>query len=169
MPALFPMMSAPENFQVGECVRKFVSERSVSPFCGIVTHIVPSTYKVWVQWPTEHSQEDPETLIKVNPAVFGMPTVCKDRGYDSYEKQVSEHLHGVVPKSVTAADRMAIRVAHTFATTVVGKLVDDIAQMHKEGCSDVQAYHRTGAKYASICSEYIIRNAVETIYRELKE
>jgi hypothetical protein len=76
MPALYPSQSAPENFQVGDSVRKWVTEWNVTPFLGVVTQVVPATYKVWVQWPLGNSPEDPETLIKVNPAVSGMPTVC---------------------------------------------------------------------------------------------
>lgn len=168
MPALYPMMSAPEDFSVGDCVRKFISERSVTPFCGIVTQVVPSTYKVWVQWPIEHSQESPETLIKVNPAVFGMPTVSKDDGYDSYEKRISEQFRGRIPKAASAADRMAIRIAHTFATTVVDKLVEDIVSHYDAGYSDVQAYNRIYRKYANTCSDYIIKSSIKRIYSELK-
>ena len=48
MPALYPMTVAPEVFKPGDHVRKFISERSVSPYTGVVTQVVPSTYKVWV-------------------------------------------------------------------------------------------------------------------------
>jgi hypothetical protein len=169
MPALFPMTSAPENFKPGDCVRKFITERSVTPFIGVVTHIVPSTYKVWVQWPIEHSQESPETLIKVNPAIFGLPTVLRDTGYDSYEKGVSEKLRGMIPKRVMAHEQMALRIAHTFATKIVGKLVDDIRDQHEEGLNEVQAYNRIFKKYAGTCSDYIIRSSISKVYSELEE
>lgn len=168
MPALYPMMSAPEDFRVGDCVRKFITERSVTPFIGIVTHIVPSTYKVWVQWPIEHSQESPETLVKVNPAISGMPTVHRDDGYDSYEKQISERLRGKIPKAATAQDRMAIRIAHTFAASVVDCLVGDIVSCYDAGLTDVQAYNRVYQKYANTCSDYIMQSSVKKVYADLK-
>lgn len=162
MPALYPMMSAPEAFERGECVRKFVSETAVTPYIGVVTKAVPSTYKVWVQWPTEHTQEDPERLIKVNPAISGLPTVTKDMGYDSYEKRLSSQ----IPQRVLAENQMAIRVAHTFATSVVGKLVNDISECYDRGLNDIQAYNDIYQKYGTICSDYIIRSSIEKIYTE---
>ena len=167
MPALFPMMSAPEDFRVGDCVRKFVTDSNVSPFTGIVTHIVPSTYKVWVQWPTANEQESPETLIKVNPLIYGMPTVHRDLGYSSYEKSVSEKLRGCLPKRVMATERMALRIAHTFAIDVVGKLIDDIVSCHDQGMGEVQTYNRVYQKYATICSDYIVRSSVQKVYEDI--
>jgi hypothetical protein len=169
MASLYPSMVAPECFQPGDCVRKFVTEWNVTPFVGVVTHIVPTTYKVWVQWPIEHSCESPETLIKVNPAIYGMPTVKTDHGYSSYEKGLSEKLYGRIPKEATYLDKMAIRVAHTFATDVVGKLVDDIVNCKKANLSDVQAYYRIYEKYATICSDYIMKSSIKKVFASLSE
>jgi hypothetical protein len=179
MPALYPSQSAPENFQVGDSVRKWVTEWNVTPFLGVVTQIVPATYKVWVQWPLGNSPEDPETLIKVNPAVSGMPTVCLDSGYDSYEKQQSAKNYGEIPHRITpsrdltkpipvmittAANKMAIRIAHTFATDVIGKLVENICACQKEGLSDLKTYNQVFKKYGNYCSDYIIRSSIEKVY-----
>lgn len=164
MASLYPSMVAPEDFKPGDCVRKFVTEWNVTPFVGVVTHIVPATYKVWVQWPIEHSCESPETLIKVNPEIFGMPTVMKDHGYSSYEKGLSENFYGRVPKVAAEIEKMVIRVAHTFATEVVGKLVDDIVLCKDQKFSDVQAYNRIFEKYATICSDYIIKSSIKKVY-----
>lgn len=175
MPALFPSMVAPEAFQVGDCVRKFISERSVTPFIGVVAQVCPTTYKVWVQWPTENTQESPESLIKVNPVISGMPTSFIDRGYGSYEKNISEKNRGQIPRRITpsrdmppmritATDKMVIRIAHTFATEVIGKLVDDICRCYENKLSDVQAYNRIFYKYGNICSDYIIKSSIEKVY-----
>ena len=179
MPALYPSQSAPEDFQVGDCVRKWVTEWNVTPFIGVVTHIVPATFKVWVQWPLGSSPEDPETLVKVNPEISGMPTVHLDSGYDSYEKQQSEGHCGKIPHRITpsrdltkpipmmaltASNKMAIRIAHTFATNVIGKLVDDIVRYKNQKLSDVQTYNRVYEKYAAVCSDYIMRSSIGRIY-----
>lgn len=170
MPALYPIMSGTENFRPGDNVRKFVTEHAVTPYSGVVTHIIPATCKVWVQWPIEHSQESPELLIKVNPAIFGLPTVSVDQGYGSYEKDRSEKFFGMgLPKKVTARDKMAIRVAHTFASTIVNDLVQDVGTYHDEGLRDLQAYNRLFHKYSSVCSDHMIRSAVMGIYSELGE
>jgi hypothetical protein len=112
------MMAAAEDFCPGECVRKFISERAVTPFVGVVKQVVPATQKVWVQWPIATEQESPETLIKVNP-VFGLPTVVDDHGYDSYEKHVSDRLFGGMPRLAaesTLSSTTRIRRAGTSVT-----------------------------------------------------
>jgi hypothetical protein len=161
-------MVAPEDFKPGDCVRKWVTDQTVTPFVGVVTHLAPAACKVWVQWPIEHTSESPETLIKVNPYVFGLPTVTRDKGYSSYEKELSEKLYGRIPKGASEQDKMAIRVAHTFATDVVGKLVDEIISYRKEGLKDVQTYNRVYAKYSSICSDYIMKSSIKKIYENVE-
>lgn len=167
MPALFPMTVDPRAFKPGDHVRKFISERSVSPYTGVVTHVVPSTYKVWVEWPIGPMQEDPEFLVKVGP-LEGPPVSIRDTGYGSYEKGLSEKFRGSIPKRILATNKMAIRVAYTFATNVIGKLVDDIVVCHKSGLNDLQTYNRIYHKYADVCSDHIMRSSVKKIYSSLE-
>jgi hypothetical protein len=169
MATLFPSMVDVESFSPGDCVRKFESTSKVTPYTGIVTHIVPATYKVWVQWPLEVSAESPETLVRVNPEFFGMPSAIKDKGYNSYEKNVSEQLYGRIPKAASSVDKMAIRVAHTFATDIIGKLVTDIAENHKNKLSDTQAYYRIFKKYSNICSDSILKTSIKKVYAFLNK
>ena len=166
MAALYPSMAAPEDFKPGDCVRKFVTEWNVTPFVGVVTHVVPATYKVWVQWPIEQTAESPETLIKVNPQIYGLPTVIHDMGYSSYEKDLSDKRYGI-PRQASNQEKMAIRIAHTFATDVVGRLVDDIVECKNQELNDVQAYNRVYEKYATICSDYIMQSSIKRIYAEI--
>jgi hypothetical protein len=137
-------------------------------FIGIVTHVVPATYKVWVQWPIEQTPESPESLIKVNPEIYGLPTVIRDMGYSSYEKDLSNKRYGL-PREASIQEKMAIRVAHTFATEIVGKLVDDIVDCKNQKLSDLQAYNRVYEKYATICSDYIMKSSIKKVYASLTE
>ncbi len=179
MPALYPSMVGPEAFKVGDCVRKFITDWNVTPYTGVVTHIIPATSKVWVQWPFANTPESPETLVKVNPLVYGMPTTLVDRGYGSYEKSLSEKNNGSIPKRITPSrdlkrvlvpkmasemNKMAIRIAHTFATKVIDKLVDKISMCQEEGLTDVQAYNKVFRDFGDICSDYIIKSSVERVY-----
>lgn len=161
MPALYPAMSAAEDFQKGDCVCKIIPNNKRSPFIGVVTQAIPATQKVWVQWPLEHSQESPELLVKVNPAIHGMPPL-KDLGYNTYEKNLADKCSPIV---ITAKDKMAIRIAHTFATNIIGKLIDDISMHAENGLTDVQTYNRVFEKYGSICSDHIIRSSIEKVYK----
>ena len=181
MPALYPSAVAAEDFCVGESVRKFITESSVTPYLGVVTQISPPTYKVWVQWPFGNATpEDPEYLIKVNPAIYGMPAVTLDSGYDSAEKMDSIKNFGQIPHRVTpsrdntapntliinATDKMAIRVAHTFADGVIGKLVNDICACKDEGLNDLHTYNRIFDKYGNYCSDHIIKASIESVYED---
>jgi len=168
MPALYPMTVAPEDFKVGDTVRKSISDRCFTPYVGVVTNILPSIYKVDVQWPRGSIREDPEELILVHP-IFGLPTVRTDSGYSSYDKGISEKFYGKIPKQVRPYERMAIRVAHNFASKTIGKLVDDIVECHQKKLSEVQTYNRVYGKFASICSDYIIRSSIERIYKSVEE
>jgi hypothetical protein len=78
-------------------------------------------------------------------------------------------MYGIIPKEATSLDKMALRVAHTFATDVVGKLVDDIVACKNAELSDVQAYYRVYEKYATICSDYIMKSSIKKVYASLEE
>lgn len=179
MPALYPMMSAVESFRPDDCVRKFISEQAVTPYIGVVTHIVPATCKVHVQWPYGNDAESPETLVVVNPDIVGFPSALTDASYSSYEKTRSEKQFGkssLAPRSMksrsrpfmfrmaTENEKMAIRIAHTFSTNVLGKLTDEICACQAEGLNDLQAYDRAFKKFGSICPDHLIRYSTCKIY-----
>ena len=164
MAALYPMSAAAEDFTVGDTVRKWVTESNVTPFVGVVVGIHPSIYKVDVEWPVGNTREAPEDLIKINP-IFGLPTVKNDSGYDSYDKSVSEKLFGKIPKRMNASDKMSIRIAHSFATKVTGKLIDEVVNCHSEDMTDIQAYCKIYPKFSSICSDSFIKSTITKIYK----
>jgi len=179
MPALYPSQVGPEAFNVGDVVRKFVTEWNVTPYTGVVTQIAPVAVKVWVQWPFGNESESPEYLVKVNPDIAGMPTSIIDRGYSSYEKTLSEEANGsipkriipsrdlkqfLVPKMATETNKMAIRLAASFATKVIGKLVDRISSCQEAGMSDVQTYNEVFKDYGDFCSDYIIKSSIQKVY-----
>lgn len=170
MPALYPMMSAAETFRPDDCVRKFISEQAVTPYIGVVTHVVPATQKVHVQWPHGNEAEAPETLVPVNPEIAGFPTALTDASYSSYEKTRSEKQYGrshLAPRSLMsrrAGDMMALRIAHTFSTNVLGKLTDEICACQAEGLNDLQAYDRAFRKFGLICPDHLIKFSTCKIY-----
>lgn len=179
MPALYPSQVGPEAFKVGDCVKKFVTEWNITPYHGVVTQLAPVANKVWVQWPIAHTSESPETLVKVNPLVSGMPTALVDRGYSSYEKTLSDQANGslpqrvtpsrdlkqvLVPKMATEKNKMAIRIAHSFASKVIDKLVYRIAECQDAGLNDLQAYNSIFKDYGDICSDYIIKSSIQRVY-----
>lgn len=114
MPALYPSTIAPEDYRIGDSVKRFINENAITPFAGKVVAIVPKTYKVWVSWPISGTeQHSPDELIIVPREYEGTSLVNHDGGYDSYEKQQSAKSFGVL----TPAGRMRLArtIAHKFA------------------------------------------------------
>jgi hypothetical protein len=164
MPALYPVTVAPEDFKVGDCVKRWISDRATTSYSGIVTNICPSIYKVDVQWPMGNVREDPEFLVRVNP-IFGLPSVKMDSGYSSYDKGVSEKFFGKIPSRLMPSDKMYIRVAHTFATEIIGNLVDEVSSCVKQGMTDLQTYNKVYGKFGSICSDHILKSTIKKFYK----
>jgi hypothetical protein len=184
MPGLYPNPSAaPENFRVGEAVRYFINEREISPYVGRVTAICPGIQKVWVEWPIGgNTQMDPENLIKV-PIFQGIPTVEVESGYSSFDKDRSKKEYGtmkqekairlahkIIKEKMSSEERkdkveeLASKVASSFANNVIGKLSSEVIECKGQNLSDIEAYQKIYPKYASTCSDHIIRYAIENIY-----
>lgn len=183
MPGIYPNPSAAaENFEVGDQVRWFVNENSISPYVGTVTQICPSINKVQVDFPVGGSQQkDPTELIIVTPEL-GKSTVKEDTGYDSIEKVYSQKNYGtlrdetkkmaarMIVKNLNkrnAAERlskMASKVAAKFADEVVTKLAADVVGCVDKGMSDIQTYQNLYPRYEKICSDDFLRSAVKKIY-----
>jgi hypothetical protein len=181
MPALFPNTVAPEDFSIGQVVRKFISGH-VSQYTGEVTHISPNTYKVWVNWAVGGSmQEDPETLVKVPDTQYQSP-VGEDTRYPSYDKTLSDKLYGTVSptvimlakkiaaNSITVEEnknniqKMATRIANTFATDIVGSLVKEIEACKSNNMTDIQAYEAVYPAFSNRCSDGFLRTAIHKCY-----
>lgn len=181
MSALYPNSVAPEDFSIGQVVKKFVGGQ-ISPYTGIVTQITPTTYKVWVNWAVGGvSPEDPEALITV-PDFQSQSPVKGDSGYNSYEKILSEKYFGKVqPQMIMAAKRlagnlkaaedgtrniknMAGRIASTFATDIVGTLVKEIEACKSNNLSDIQAYQAIYPTFSDRCSDGFLRTAIQKCY-----
>jgi len=185
MPGIFPHPSASaESYKIGDQVRWFVSERSISPYVGIVTQICPSINKVWVDFPIGgNQQKDPTELILITPFVGESP-VTEDTGYSDYGKVLSDQNYGTLREesSKKLANRMvakelgkklegnriakmASKVAGSFAHDVVEKLASDVAECVQKGMTDIQAYQSVYPQYEKICSDGFLRSAIKKIYK----
>lgn len=132
MPALYPSSVAPEDFKIGDSVKRYINEQSISPNPGKVVAISPKTYKVWVCWPVGGTeQHSPEELILV-PKEQGLSLVNHDNGYDSYDKQLSAKSFGIL----TPAGRMRL------AKTVARKFAAIDPEAHALDMEMVDAVHR---------------------------
>jgi hypothetical protein len=182
MPGLYPHPSgSAENYKIGDQVKWFTSEKSISPYVGVVTQVCPAINKVWVDFPVGgNQQKDPTELILITPFV-GTSPVNEDTGYDSYDKTISKENYGTLQDNVKkmakdmtskeAYERrmsgMASKVAGTFADTVVTKLANDIVACVNKGLKDIQAYQSLYPQYVNICSDGFMRSAVSKIYKSI--
>jgi hypothetical protein len=189
MPALFPNAAAPENFKVGQQVRWYVGEKSISPYIGRIIEICPGISKIWVEWPVGGKQQhSPEDLIVVTPESYGVSTIKGDEGtanYSSYDTTLSEEQYGKMsPKVVKLAEKLAAKevsidpeeykvskmasgIANKFASEVVDKLSSDVLDCKTKGMSDIQTYQTLYPKYEKICSDNFMRSAITRIFEEI--
>lgn len=182
--ALYPMGVVPQDFPVGTPVRWYLSEKSVSPYIGRVTHIVPATNKVWVAWPIGYpTQHDPSELIIVPPEQ-GISPINVDYGnYNSYEKQLSEKAFGTMNPQIVEklASRMTMRshrdgmlearrsklagkIASSFSSDVVGAIKTAAEECKAKGLSDLQAYGALYSKFASRVSDDTLKESILSTY-----
>lgn len=180
MPGIYPHPSgSAENYKIGDQVKWFTSEKSISPYVGVVTQICPSINKVWVDFPIGgNQQKDPTELILITP-YMGISPVAEDTGYSSIDKTISEDTYGTLQDKVkkmakqmvnteTVQDKrskMASKVAVSFAETVVDKLAGGVVSCINKGLSDIQAYQSLFPQYENTCSDGFMRSAISKIYK----
>jgi len=167
------------RYKVGDQVKWFTSEKSISPYVGVVTEVCPGINKVWVDFPIGgNQQKDPTELILVTPFA-GTTPVAEESGYSSYDKAVSNENYGTLRDQVKkmAKDmvtkeasekrisKMASSVANTFADSVVSKLAGDVVSCINNGMTDIQAYQNLYPKYENTCSDGFMRSAISKIYK----
>lgn len=183
MPGLYPHPSgSAENYKVGDQVKWFTSEKSISPYVGVVTQVCPGINKLWVDFPIGgNQQKDPTELILITPFV-GTSPVEEDTGYSSYDKTVSEENYGTLREKVKKMARemvtkeaseqrvskMASKVAGSFADNVVTKLAGDVVSCLHKGMTDIQAYQSLYPQYENTCSDGFMRSAISKIYKSIK-
>lgn len=165
------------DFKVGDHVKWFVSEKYISPYIGVVTHVCPKTNKIWVEFPVGGNQQrDPSELIHVQRAQ-GRSPVNEDTGYDSYEKIVSEINRGSIRDKLIKVDKdndkdndkakikkMASKVAYNFADKIVTKIASDIIECINDNKTTIQAYQYIYPLYNKVCSDNFIRYAIFKVY-----
>jgi hypothetical protein len=180
MSGLYPHPSgSAENYKIGDQVKWFTSEKSISPYVGVVTQVCPAINKVYVDFPIGgNQQKDPTELILITPFV-GTSPVSEDTSYQSYDTIISEERYGTLrdqvkkmAKDITekeASDKriskMASKVANTFADSVVTKLAGDIVSCMSRGMTDIQSYHILYPQYENTCSDGFMRSSISKIYK----
>lgn len=180
MSGIYPNSSgSAENYKVGDQVKWFTSEKSISPYIGVVTQVCPSVNKVWVDFPIGgNQQKDPTELILITPFI-GTSPVIEDTGYNDYGKTISEENYGTLRDQVkklasqllnrevekTKVASMVFKVANNFADSVVTKLAGDVIDCINKNLTDIQAYQTLYPTYEKICSDCFMRSAISKIYK----
>jgi hypothetical protein len=162
---LFPMQSSVLSFRVGDHVKKLSpSNVNDNNIVGVVSHILPKTYKLNVQWPYGNVQEAPEDVYKVSPQQHPA-TVAYDSSYSSWENTQSERAFGSLPKRPAMEHRLASKVAHRHLDKV-STLAAEIEAHKYAKHSALQAYVSLSSKYAAEIGDSLLRELVSNIYGE---
>jgi hypothetical protein len=131
---------------------------------GVVTHILPKTFKVRVQWAWGSNAEAPEEIYPVSKIFF--PTnVSYNAAYDSWENSKSEREYGIglpnLPKKHhdAAVHKVALRFSDHIAE------ISEKAEALKEASvSDIQAYLKLSSIYKGTVSDELLKDVVTFVY-----
>jgi hypothetical protein len=163
--ALFPFQTSVLDYKIGDHVKK-LTRNNESNIVGVVTHILPKSCKIRVQWTYGNELESPEEIYKVSPTLY--PTsVGFDTSYDSWENRDSEKNYGTsLPKRPkkyleSLADKIASR--HVNATSV---LVENILSMKQANLNELQCYLKMTSKYAKSVGDSLLKELVLSVYEE---
>jgi len=160
--SLFPMQVSPMDFKVGDAVKK-LTPNHVSDTVGVVTHLLPKTFKIRVQWPYGNEVEAPEEIYKVDPKTFP-PTVTTDTSYSSHENAESEKAYGAVHKK----EKRTAKIAHAVSEKHFERLsfLESEANTLKveNELSSLNAYVQLSQQYGSKVGDDVIRGAITSVY-----
>jgi hypothetical protein len=149
------------DFNIGDVV-KLVSQDLAANHVGVVTHVLPKSNTVNIQWAWGNKSESPETLMKV-PKDWYPLTVSKDTSYSTWETDKSEKMFGKLPSNRRAF--VATKIALKFDEKV-STLVDEVSQLHHRNLTSLQSYLRISAKYANSISDEVLKEVIAEVYGE---
>lgn len=149
------------DFHIGDVV-KLVSQDLAANHVGVVTHVLPKSNKVNVQWAWGNKSESPETLIKV-PKDWYPPTVSMDTSYSTWETDKSEKMFGKLPSNRRAS--MATKIALKFDDKV-SNLTNEVSHLRSKELTSLQSYLHVSAKYANVVSDEVLKGIVTEVYGE---
>lgn len=121
--ALYPDLVSPTSLVVGAIVKHLpYGSNQSTEMTGVVTHIIPSTSKVYVSWPHYgNTQHDASELLVITQGHGVESPIVFSTGYTSWEKRKSERLygkvtpHGVVRVASVILDEEHQKVARIYA------------------------------------------------------
>ena len=158
---LFPFRTSPLNYSVGDHVKLVGSGSHREPSAvGIVTHLLPKTYKLNVQWPYGNEQLSPEEVYKVNPEQFPA-SVSYDDAYDSVENRRSEENYGEIPSrpKKSSVDRIIFRHLDK-----VEKIEQHVEGLKEKRASSLEAYIKTSSNLRAEVGDSLIKEVVDSVY-----
>lgn len=121
------------DFRIGDVV-KLVSQDLAANHVGVVTHVLPKSNTVNVQWSWGNKSEAPDTLIKV-PKDWYPPTVSKDTSYSTWEADKSEKMFGKLPSN---------RIASKVALSYLEKIAEG-SDLANKMIEELEAFNNTRA------------------------
>lgn len=147
------------DFNVGDVV-KLVSQDLAANHVGVVTHILPKSDKVNVQWAWGNKSESPEQLLRV-PKDWYPPVVQRDTTYSSWETDKSEKMFGKLPSSRRAM--IATRISLKFENRV-SSVTDEVIHLKANQLTALQSYIRVSSVYSKDLSDEVLKGIVFEVY-----
>lgn len=159
--ALFPFTTSPLDFRVGDAVKFIGPGFQNSELVGVVSHLLPKTFKVRVEWPHGNVLHAPEEVFAVNRRLFPA-TVTYSTAYDSWENRESENMYGRLPKRPKVGS-IGSRIAEHHLEKLA-HLTDYAFNFKKMELSGVATYLKMSSIFGTEFGDALIREAVGQAY-----
>ncbi len=165
MPALFPNAVRPEDFKVGDQVKWYVSESSISPYVGRVYAINPKTVKVWVVWPVGgNTQHGPEELILVPPEQGLSPITQPVSGGSNWEVQKSEKIFGKLTPATVAPSDLKKMARTMVASGMAGEVARYASACKIGGYNELVTHDRLTSVFGNLTDAGVIKQALQQVF-----
>lgn len=165
MPSMNPHAVRPEDYKIGDQVRWYVTDSTMSPYIGRIYAINPKTNKVMVTWPVGgNATHSPEELVLIPPELGISPITQPAPGYMTWEVAKSEKIFGkLTPATMSPAE------IKKSASVLVTAYLEEEASKYAETCkqagyNDVLVMDRVASVYSGLITNSALSAAVEKAF-----
>jgi hypothetical protein len=151
---------SPTDYRPGDHVKRV--HQFSTDLVGVVTHVLPKSHKVGVQWAHGNHIHDPEEIYIVSKSQYPA-SVSLDTAYESWENSQSEKTYGLGLPKRPRAHGVAKKVASRYADKI-SALSDEAYLCRKASLTEVQAFLKMSSEHKGDVGDELLKYAIHLIY-----
>lgn len=150
----------PLDFRPGDHVKAV--HQFLTDIVGVVTHVMPKSNKVAVQWAHGNEQHNPEEIYIVAKTQYPA-TVNLDTSYGSWEMDHSEKTYGQGLPKRSKAHEVAKKVASRYSEKL-SSVSEEAFFCKQASMNEVQAFFKLSSKHKGDVGDELLKYAIHLIY-----